>query len=217
MLKAFPLRIAKDTLKQEITHALILKSHGKSATQILKNWIVDFPIAPDVPTATGWKIKRRPNSAYLAIFLTSSASDPAACAARIMFEDANVLTHVASQMRQRPREYGYTVIPSGRFPSPRSRPDGSSMDGIPTAERPRGTTSLRAKWRGMRPALKRHDKGCVPNASTVVPDLHRWGIQTVSPTRRATPIWRVSLSIEVPTPLLGTQFSQAQTQDAKPP
>ena len=29
-------------------------------------------------------------------------------------------------------------------------------------------TSFRAEWWGMRPALKRHDKGCVPNASTVV-------------------------------------------------
>ena len=78
-----------------------------------KNWIVDFPMAPHVSTATGWKMKRRPNSAYLAIFLTSAASatdpaasatDPAASAARIRFEDANVFTHVASQMRQRPRE-----------------------------------------------------------------------------------------------------------------
>ena len=102
-----------------------------------------------------------------------AASDPAAIAARIRLDDASVLTHVASKMRQRPREKGYIAIPSDRFPSPRSRPDGSSMDGIPAAERPRQTMSLRAEWRGMRPALKRHDKGCVPNASTVVPHLHR--------------------------------------------
>ena len=40
-------------------------------------------------TATGWKMKRRPNSAYLTIFLTSAASetDPAASAAGIRFED----------------------------------------------------------------------------------------------------------------------------------
>ena len=107
----------KYSLEQEITLTLILKSHGKSAT------------------------------------------DPAASAARIRSEDANVLTHVASQMRQRPREKGNIVIPSGRFPSPRSRPDGSSMDGIPDTERPRRTTSLKVEWRGMRPALKRHDKG----------------------------------------------------------
>ena len=81
-------------------------------------------MAPDVSTATGWKKKRRPNSAYLAIILTSasSASDPAANAARIRFEDANVLTHIVPQMRQRPREYGYTVIPSGRFPSSQRYP-----------------------------------------------------------------------------------------------
>ena len=56
----------------------------------------DVEMAPDVSTATGWKMKRRPNSAYLAIFLTSAASDPAASAARIRFKDANMLTHVAS-------------------------------------------------------------------------------------------------------------------------
>ena len=39
-------------------------------------------MAPEVSTAIGWKMKRRPNSAYLAIFLTSAASatDPAASA-----------------------------------------------------------------------------------------------------------------------------------------
>ena len=61
-----------------------------------------------------------------------------------------MLIHVAFQMRQQPREHGHTVIPSGRIPSPRSRSDGSSMDGIPSAVRPRQTTSLRAEWRGMR-------------------------------------------------------------------
>ena len=71
-----------------------------------------------------------------------------------------MLTHIASQIRQRPREQGYTVIPSGRCPSTRSRPDGSSMDGIPAAERPRWTTSYRAEWRGMRPVLMWHDNGC---------------------------------------------------------
>ena len=90
----------RHSLEQEIALTLILKSHGKSATQIKKKWIVDFPMTPDVSTASGWKMKSRPNSSYLAIFLTSAASatDPAASAARIRFEDANVLTHVASQM-----------------------------------------------------------------------------------------------------------------------
>ena len=75
-------------------------------------------MAPEVSTATDWKMKRRPNIAYLAIFLPSAASAtvPAANAARVRFEDAKVLTHVAAQMRQQPRELGYTVIPSGGFP-----------------------------------------------------------------------------------------------------
>ena len=59
---------------------------------------------PEVSTATGWKMKRRPYSVYLAIIQTSAASAtvPEAIAARIWLEYANVLTHVASQMRQRP-------------------------------------------------------------------------------------------------------------------
>ena len=42
-------------------------------------------------TTTGWKMKRRPNSACMAIFQTSAASamDTAASAARIRFEDNN--------------------------------------------------------------------------------------------------------------------------------
>ena len=101
MLNVFPLRIAKGHyLKQELAIALILKSHDQSATQILKKLDRRFPMASDVSTATGWRMKRRPNIAYFVIFLTSAASttDPAASAARVRFEDAEVLTHVATQM-----------------------------------------------------------------------------------------------------------------------
>ena len=63
-------------------------------------------MASDVLTATGWKLKRLPNIAYLTIFLTlaASASDPAASEDRVRLDDAKVLTHVAFQMRQRPCE-----------------------------------------------------------------------------------------------------------------
>ena len=43
-------------------------------------------MALDVLTATGWKMKRRPNAAYLALFLISAAS--ATSEARIWFADA---------------------------------------------------------------------------------------------------------------------------------
>ena len=43
MLKEFYLRIAKDTLELEITLTLILKSHGKTATQIFKKLDRRFP------------------------------------------------------------------------------------------------------------------------------------------------------------------------------
>ena len=63
----------------------------------MKNWIVEFPMASDVSTATGWKMKRRPNSAYLAIFLTSAASatDPTASVRRCKRVDILMLsTHM---------------------------------------------------------------------------------------------------------------------------
>ena len=74
MLKAFPLRIAKTLYGTGNRSRVDPEMHGQSATQILKNWFIDIPMAPDVPTATGWEMKRRHNSAYLAIFLTSAAS-----------------------------------------------------------------------------------------------------------------------------------------------
>ena len=45
-------------------------------------------LAPDVSKAIGWRMKRLPNIANLAIFLTSavSATDPAASAARVSFK-----------------------------------------------------------------------------------------------------------------------------------
>ena len=93
----------RHSLEQEITLALILKSHSKSAAQIFKKLDRRFPHGAG-RLDSNWLEDEA--SAYLAIFLTSAASatDPAASAARIRFDDANVLTHVASQMRQRPRE-----------------------------------------------------------------------------------------------------------------
>ena len=127
-------------------------------------------LAPDVSTAIGWRMKRLPNIANLAIFLTAAASatHPAASAARVSFKESRMLTHLASQLGQRPCEQGFAVIPSRRFPSTQSMPDGSCMNSIPAAERPLRTTSLSAEWRCMRPALKRQDKGCVTNAFLIV-------------------------------------------------
>ena len=96
----------RHSLEQEITLALILKSHGKSAAQIFKKLDRRFPQGAGRLDSNWLEDEASAQLAYLAIFLTSAASatDPAASAARIRFEDANVLTDVASQMRQRPRE-----------------------------------------------------------------------------------------------------------------
>ena len=91
----------RHSLEQEIVLALILKSHGQLATQMLK--ILDRRFPHGAGRLDSYWLE---DEAYLAIFLTSAASatDQAAIAARIRYEDANVLTHVASQIRQRLRE-----------------------------------------------------------------------------------------------------------------
>ena len=63
------MRIAKDTLEQEITLALILKLHGKSAAQILKKLDRRFPHGAGRLDSNWLEDEAtRPNSAYLAIF-----------------------------------------------------------------------------------------------------------------------------------------------------
>ena len=76
-------------------------------------------LAPDVSIAIGWRMKRLPNIANLAIFLTSAVSvtHPAASVARVSLKESRMLTHLASQLGQRTCEQGFAVIPSSRFPS----------------------------------------------------------------------------------------------------
>ena len=69
---------------------------------------------------------------YLIFFRSSAwlATAPAAkvdCARR---DGAYVSEQVASQTKRFPFFHGTMVIPSGRFPSERSRPVGSSLDGM---------------------------------------------------------------------------------------
>ena len=77
----------------EIALALIRKSHHQSASQIFKNWPIDFHIARDVSTATSWNMKRRPSISCMAIFLSlaESTTAPTASADRVSFEDAKMV------------------------------------------------------------------------------------------------------------------------------
>ena len=107
----------------------------------LNNWIVDFPMALGVSTAADWKMKCRPNTTYLTSFLTWAAS---ASTAHISCEDAKVLALSVSDETAAAglRVHCYSIR---SIPSLRSRSDGSNMDGIPSAERPCWTTSLRTE------------------------------------------------------------------------
>ena len=127
----------------------------------LKKESKEGPMTPAVPTAIGCTVKRSVRPEYLQAFASSAfdAAVPASEAERRMLVAANVSTQVASQTRDFPWENGTRVRPSGRFPSPRSRPAGSRQEGIPAASKPRLTKSLRSLWRGNRPALRLHDKG----------------------------------------------------------
>ena len=91
--------------------------------------------------------------AYFNLFLFSAAAAPGDKAQSITELWLNVSTQVESQHKLRPTLNGNTVRPSGRLPSPRSKPKGSNQDGTPAVARARLTTSLRFEWRGRRPAL----------------------------------------------------------------
>ena len=60
ILTAFPLIVANDTLWNR-------KLLARSSCNLS---IVDFSMALDVSNVTGWKMKRRSNTAYLAFFIT---------------------------------------------------------------------------------------------------------------------------------------------------
>ncbi|XP_029655079.1 protein tilB homolog [Octopus sinensis] len=93
---------------------------------------------------------------------------------------------------------GKMVTPSGRLPSPRSSPTGSSSVGNPAACNAAEIVSLIAECLGARPALLLHDRGCSPLVSTLLPHRHWPPEQTLSPKRIATPILTQSLSRRVP-------------------
>ena len=79
------------------------------------------------------------NPSYLRFLRTSAErdADSGSVAVRANAEGEKESTHVESQMRHFPLENGNTVMPSGRLPSPRSRPTGSRTALKPADERSR--------------------------------------------------------------------------------
>ena len=122
---------------------------------------------------------RSHNHSYIR-FLRASAvrdADPGSVAVRANAEGEKESTQVQSQMRHFPMEKGNTVMPSGRLPSPRSRPTGSGTALKPTDDKARLMMSFKVECRGKQPALRRHERGCRPYLSTMAPQRHLCGAQ----------------------------------------
>lgn len=178
---------------------------------LLMNDVVPGPTTPEVSKAMGWKIYLSVKPAYF-LGLTSSAfleTDPGSEIPVETLLSEYVSEHVQSHTRNFPRWKGYKVIPSGRLPSPRPRPIGSSTAGNPAASKDLFTIVLSAWWRGNLPALRMHESGCLPNSSMYFPHLHRCGVQIFKPKRRQIPIRRVSLSSLHPMEEIGIAYSHA--------
>lgn len=128
------------------------------------------PIAPDVSTAIGSNRYLSVRGLYFSILRSSArlAAAPGSIAESTMLPPEKVSVHVASHMSDLPPRKGKMVIPSGRLPSPRSRPTGSRCEGKPAPFKLLLRVSLRAACLGKRPALLRQDKGCRSNSSTLI-------------------------------------------------
>ena len=79
---------------------------------------------------------------------------------------------VASYTRARPLEKCINVSPSGRFPSSRVNPVGSSIHGTPVEREARLNVSLRAAWRGRRPAGREQERPWCARHPTGSPQVH---------------------------------------------
>ena len=132
-----------------------------------------------------WLLHRSHNPSYLTFLRTSAErdSDPGSVAVRANAEGGKESTQVQSQMRHFPIEKGNIVMPSGRLPSPRSRPTGSRTALKPADDKARLMMSFKAECRGKRPALKQQERGCRPYLSTMAPQWYLCGAQTGRPRR----------------------------------
>src|SRR5260221_14521336 len=103
-------------------------------------------IGPNVSKARGMNMCDLASVWYLASFLLAapSAAAPAVVDVVARYDSANVSVTVTSHVMQRPADHGICVRPSGRFPSERSSPFGSLMEGTPARPSALQTRSCRA-------------------------------------------------------------------------
>ena len=97
----------------------------------LRKDTVSGPSTPVVSITTGTKRWLRDKLEYLVFLCCSAAATtaPASLVASARYDGAKVSGQVASHTKSLPLFHDTTVIPSGRFPSERQIPDGSSREG----------------------------------------------------------------------------------------
>ena len=138
MQYALPLAMAM--LRRCFSHDVSLASPVSSVIlrpSSVRNTLVLLPITPVVSTDTGWKRCLSVRFLYFSSFersawLAAWAGFKAQCTTWVGAKvSAHVDSIVESHTRGFPFVIGMTVRPSGRRPSPLSRPGGSKLEGMP--------------------------------------------------------------------------------------
>ena len=99
------------------------------------------------------------------------------------------------------------VTPSGRLPSVRNSPRGSSIEGKSRDPNVCFMRELRVAWREKRPALLVQERPCKPSRSTLLPQWHVCATQMLAPRRKPMEIRSCWSSSFKPRFLQGRAFS----------
>ena len=182
---------------------------------ILQRRVMKFavlsPKEPNTSKATGWKMYPLSiNSRYFSI-LRASAS--VAVVPGLHKEPwfrrlgARASTTVTSHTRCLPISQGIMVTPSGRLPSVRYSPRGSSIEGKSKGPNVCFMRELRVAWSEKRPALLVQERPCKPSCSTLVPQWLVCATQMLAPRHKPIEFRSCWSSSVRPRFLQGTTFS----------
>ena len=168
-------------------------------------------MGPRVSMATGQKSWVGRRSSYFLIFSNAAASAAAPATNDVLakWEFANVSEIVTSHVMHLPLPHGIKIIPSGRLWSSFNNPAGSFLHGILAFKSVRQIISLMASWRAVRHVLRRHAGPWLPLSSTRAPQMHVYGSQRPTPSRRPTATRMASLSKRRPQAVFGHAFSHS--------
>ena len=143
------------------------------------------PKAPRDSKAAARNATREVRHEYLESLCASAAAapDPAWTAVACRWLGAQVWMVVASQAIGKPRSNGRTVAPSGRFPSSRVRPTGSSTLTTPASANAAFILEFTSEWRACLPTPLWQVRAWSPSSWSGAPQLHLPGVATGSPNR----------------------------------